>query len=67
MHKNLFIITLIVSLLLITNCTSLKPKNSSVVSSPDGKVVVEFIIQDGKAYYKVLYEQDINQLFKTGL
>ncbi|NQT96787.1 MAG: glycoside hydrolase family 97 protein [Candidatus Marinimicrobia bacterium] len=59
MHKNLFIITLIVSLLLITNCTSLKPKNSSVVSSPDGKVVVEFIIQDGKAYYKVLYEQDI--------
>ena len=59
MHKKLFMVTLFVSLFLIVSCTSLKLKTSSIVSSPDGKVVVELSIQEGKAYYKVLYEQDI--------
>ncbi len=59
-HKNLQLFTTILCLLLIAGCTSLNfNNNNSTVSSPDGKIIVEFILKNGEAFYKVLYGQDI--------
>jgi alpha-glucosidase len=59
MLKKLILMTFCLNLILWLGCDLLKEKDECSVSSPDGKINIEVIMQNGKPYYKVLYEKEL--------
>lgn len=54
--KLLFLVSLTLTFIM---CSLLKNNAQSAVSSPDGKVNINFILKDGVPYYSVLYDDDV--------
>jgi len=59
MTKRIFNLIICYNLILFSACSLFKPANTSTLNSPNGKISIEFVIQDGFPYYKVLSEHEI--------
>jgi len=58
MLKKFILITFCLSLILWLGCDLLKKNCECSISSPDGKINIEFFIQNGKPFYKITHEQE---------
>jgi alpha-glucosidase len=59
MLKILTLMIFSLNLMLWSYCDFLNPTNKSKVSSPNGKINIEVIVQNGILYYKILYEKEV--------
>jgi len=59
MLKKLILIIFCLNLIPWLGCDLLKENDKCSVSSPDGKINIEVLMQNGKPFYKVLYEKEV--------
>lgn len=59
MRKSVIIYIVCLIVMEFSACSLLKPMKPATVDSPDGKITVEVIIQEGIPYYQVFYEQEL--------
>ena len=56
MIKKIILITFFLNITLWLGCDLLKTNDESSISSPDGRINIKFLIQNGKAFYKIAYK-----------